>query len=301
MSDVRIETPRNCAEASALLQALPAARVLAGGTDVVVRLKDQLVWPPLVEISRLAELRGMTEQDGWLRLGALSTWTDIERAPLAARHADVLVETAREVGSPQIRNRGTLGGNVANASPAGDSLPALLVLDAELELRGTQGTRRVAVAQFCRAPGQTVLLHDELIAAIWLPVRAGWRGAFARLGQRAALAISKVSVAVRLLLRDGLVQDSRIALGAVAPTVLRVQAAEDVLRGQRLTEKVVQAAAAAVCAAARPITDIRSNEPYRRAMCGELLQRTLARLAAPSDTSDESDTSDTSDTSDNKK
>jgi len=292
VTDTRIETPRNCVEASALLQALPAARVVAGGTDVVVRLKDQLVWPPLVEISRLAELRGIVEQDGWLRLGALSTWTEIERAALTARHADVLVEAAREVGSPQIRNRGTLGGNVANASPAGDSLPALIVLDAELELRGTQGTRRVAVAQFCRAPGQTVLLHDELIVAIWVPVRAGWRGAFARLGQRAALAISKVSVAVRVLLKDGLVQDSRIALGAVAPTVLRVQAAEELLRGQRLTDTVVRAAAAAVCTAARPITDIRSNEPYRRAMCGELLRRTLLRLAEatyPSDPSDPSD------------
>jgi len=288
----RIETPHTCAEASALLQALPDARVLAGGTDIVVRLKDQLAWPPLVEISRLAELHGMTEKDGWLRLGALSTWTEIEHAALTARLADVLVEAAREVGSPQIRNRGTLGGNVANASPAGDSLPALFVLDAELELRGTQGTRRVAVAQFCCAPGKTVLAHDELIVAIWVPVRAGWRGAFVRLGQRAALAISKVSVAVRVLRADGIVQDSRIALGAVAPTVLRVPEAEAVLRGQRLSAAVMQAAAAAVCAAARPITDIRSNEPYRRAMCGELLQRALARLANQSDPSDPSDPSD---------
>ncbi len=292
---MRIETPRSCAEASALLQALPDARVMAGGTDVLVRLKDQLVWPPLVEISRLAELRGMAEQDGWLRLGALSTWTEIERAALTARHADVLVEAAREVGSPQIRNRGTLGGNVANASPAGDSLPALIVLDAELELRGTQGTRRVAVAQFCRAPGKTVLAHDELIVAIWVPVRAGWRGVFARLGQRAALAISKVSVAVRVLLVGGLVQDSRIALGAVAPTVLRVKAAEEVLRGQPLSAAVIQAAAEAAGAAARPITDIRSNEPYRRAMCAELLRRALARLANQSDESDKSDMSDRSD------
>jgi CO/xanthine dehydrogenase FAD-binding subunit len=292
VSERPVETPRDGAAACALLQAQPDARVVAGGTDILVRLKDQCAWPPLVDVSRLEELRGIACEGAWLRVGALTTWTEVERDALLQRHADVLVEAAHEVGSPQIRNRGTLGGNVANASPAGDAIPALLALDAEIELRGMAGTRRVAAGAFFCGPGKTVLTHDELIVAFWLPVRAGWRGTFLRLGQRAALAISKVSVAVRLCGAGRQVEDCRIALGAVAPTVIRAPAAENALCGRPLDAAGMAAAAAAVCAAARPITDIRSNEPYRRAMCGELLCRALTRLAQTSDTSDASNSSD---------
>jgi CO/xanthine dehydrogenase FAD-binding subunit len=188
------------------------------------------------------------------------------------------VDAARLVGSPQIRNRGTLGGNLANASPAGDSIPPLYVLDARVVLASADGTRAVPVAEFFTGPGQSLRAQHEIITAVELPVNGKRRSVFMRLGQRQALAISKVSIAVSLVLADETVRDVRIALGAVAPTVVRARRAEDALHGHRLENSVITAACAAAEADASPISDLRSNAGYRRAMCRELLSRALHHL-----------------------
>lgn len=270
-------SPRTCDEVLRIWASVPDARLLAGGTDVLVRLKDALVWPPLIDLSHVDELRGITCDDGVLRLGARTTYTELERDSLVARHAGVLAEAAREVGSPAIRNRGTLAGNLANASPAGDTIPALYALDAELELRSSAGARVVSITAFFQGPGRTVLQPQELICAVRIPIRPGWRGAFERLGQRAALAISKVSAAVCVCLHNGIVHDVRIALGAVAPTVVRAADAEQHLCGAPLSDAACERAGELAAQAATPISDIRSDAAYRRAMCAVLVRDALRR------------------------
>jgi len=269
--------PRTCAEALDVWVRVPDARLVAGGTDLLVRLNDVLVWPPLIDLSHVDDLRGITCTDGVLRLGALVTYRELERDAHVVQHAAVLAEAAREVGSPAIRNRGTLAGNLANASPAGDTIPALYVLDAEVELRSRAGQRTVPVTEFFCGPGRTVLQAQELICAVRIPVRAGWRGAFERLGQRAALAISEVSAAVCVHGEGGLVRDARIALGAVAPTVVRAKAAEALLCGAALTDDVCERAGEAAARVAAPITDMRSDAADRRAMCAVMVRDALCR------------------------
>lgn len=271
-------TPRTCDEVIRVWASVPEARLLAGGTDLLVRLKDTLSWPPLIVLERVTELCGITLTDGWLRLGARTTYYELERNALVAQHAPALAEAARMVGSPAIRNRGTLGGNLANASPAGDTLPVLLALDAELELRAAVGTRVVPLTSFFCGPGRTMLQPQELIAAVRIPLRPQWRSAFARLAPRAALAIAKVSAAVAVHIDADQVRDVRIALGAVAPTVLRATEAETLLRGERLTDALCTRAAALAAQAAQPISDIRSTASYRRAMCAALVRDLLSRL-----------------------
>lgn len=273
-------SPRTCDEVLRIWASVPEARLLAGGTDVLVRLKDTLAWPPLIDLSRVDELRGISCADGVLRIGACTTYTELERDPRIARHAGVLAEAAREVGSPAIRNRGTLAGNLANASPAGDTIPALYVLDAELELLSSAGLRIVPVTAFFRGPGRTVLQPQELICAVRIPIWPGWRGAFERLGQRAALAISKVSAAVCVRLANDVVSEARIALGAVAPTVVRAAEAEQQLCGTPLTDAACERAGEAAARAASPISDIRSDAAYRRAMCAVLVRDALRRCRA---------------------
>jgi len=272
--------PRTSDEALDIWAAAPEARLVAGGTDLLVRLKDVLVWPPLIDLSHVDGLRGITCDDGVLRVGACTTYTELERNALIARHVNVLVEAAREVGSPAVRNRGTLAGNLANASPAGDTIPALYALEAELELRSRAGQRTVPVTEFFCGPGRTVLQSQELICAVRIPVRAGWRGAFERLGQRAALTISKVSAAVCVRLENDIVREARIALGAVAPTVVRAREAEAQLCGAPLSDEACAHAGEAAARAASPITDIRSDAAYRRAMCAVLVRDALRRCRA---------------------
>jgi len=273
-------SPTTVVEACEVLARAAGARVLAGGTDLLVRLKDQATWPPLVDIGRIEALRGVFCDAGMLRIGALTTWTELAEHPSIAAHARVLAQAAEHVGSPQIRNRGTLGGNLANASPAGDALPPLMVLEAQIEIARGGRTRRVAIGEFFLGPGRTVLTADEVIVAVWLPSAARRRGAFVRLGQRAALAISKVALALTLREEGGVLRDVRIALGSVAPTVIRARAAEDILCGQRPTDAVIASASAAAAAAAKPISDVRSNLEYRRAMCAELLREALRQALA---------------------
>jgi xanthine dehydrogenase iron-sulfur cluster and FAD-binding subunit A len=253
-------------------------RPLAGGTDILVRARDgQQDRAALLDLTAVPELKGIEERPGALWIGAATTHTELMRSALVARDAPALPQACAVIGGPQIRNRGTLGGNLANASPAADTVPALFVADAVVDLVSVNGRRQVPIADFFTGPRRSVLAADELILGVRVPRRNGVRGVFLRLGQRRAQAISKVSVAVAITFRDGRPDWARVALGAVAPTVVRAPRAEAALLSGG--HEGLQRAREAVRGEVQPIDDLRSTSAYRREMAGVLLERAVRRLA----------------------
>ena len=284
----RVLRPATLDALFALLEASePPPLLLAGGTDLIVKAKERLVpeaaWVDLTALRRAhPELSEIREAAGEVRIGALATFAAMERSDLLARAAPALFEAARVIGSPQIRSRGTLGGNLGNASPAGDAIPALYTLQARVVIGSSAGRREVPVERLFTGPGRTDLGPCEAILSVRFARREGARGAFLRLGQRAAQAISKVSVALTAVVDGGkppALHDVRVALGAVAPTVIRATATEAVLEGRALSKAVLDAARAACEAESRPITDLRSTADYRREQAGTLLVRAVRRVA----------------------
>ena len=271
--------PRSLEEALEILaQRGGEARPVAGGTDVLVKAKDgQQGLGALFDLTVVPELKGIEERDGHLWIGAGATHAEMMASPLVARHLPSLPEACAVIGGPQIRNRGTLGGNLANASPAADTVPPLYAADAVVELVSVSSRRDVPVTDFFTGPRQSVLVPDELIVGVRVPIRAGVRGCFLRLGQRQAQAISKVSVAVGMTFRDGRPDWVRVALGAVAPTVVRAPEAEKALLSGGY--EGLRRAREAVKAEVEPIDDLRSTRAYRREMAAVLLERAVRRVA----------------------
>ena len=255
-------------------------KILAGGTDLLVMIQENLISPgELLDISRIEELKGIEEDEGRIRLGALVTHGRIAESSLLREKALPLVESCTEVGSPQIRNLGTIGGNLVMASPSGDSIPALYVLGAEVILASKEGERSIPIEDFLIGVKKSVIRPDELLVAISFPgMSADDRGFFKKLGQRKALAISKVSISAIVSLRDRVVTSVRIALGAVATTVIRTPRTESFLVGQALTPEVISEAARLCSEESRAITDIRSTAGYRDEMAGLLLARGLEEI-----------------------
>lgn len=262
--------------------------VLAGGTDLVVRMREGRVSPARVlDISRLAPLREIGEErEGprlCLRIGALATHTQVVSSPLVGRWTPLLAEACRTVGSLQIRNRGTLGGNCITASPAGDSLPALVALEAEMVLLSAAGQRRVRSQEFFTGPGTTVRRRDELLGWLLVPAQErDERSVYLKLGQRNALAISVASVAVRLIpareAGDWVCARALVAFGALAPTVVRGHRVEAALAGKRLDASTIERASALARVEVSPITDIRGSAEYRREMAAVLVRQALCAL-----------------------
>jgi CO/xanthine dehydrogenase FAD-binding subunit len=229
-----------------------------------------------VGLWNLQELRGISESGDAMAIGALTTYTEIARHPSLQAHWPLLCRAAEETGGVATQNRGTIGGNIANASPAADTPPALIVYDAELEIVSSRGARRVTYDRFHTGYKQMDLGGDELIARIHLPKRATNRHQYYRkVGTRRAQAISKVCMAVVCDIADGLVDDIRIALGSVSPTVVRARAAEAALRGHELTDATLAAAETALEREIAPIDDIRSNARYRLRVARALLREAL--------------------------
>ncbi len=269
--------PRSLEEALEMLaQHQGDVRPVAGGTDILVVAKDGRVdRGRLFDLTAVPELRGIEDRGDHVWVGAASTHAEMQRSPLLARYAPALPQGCAVIGGPQIRNRGTLGGNLANASPAADTVPPLYAADAVVELVSVSARREVPVPDFFTAYRRTVLAADELIVGVRIPKREGVRGSFVRLGQRQAQAISKVSLAVALTFRDGKPDWARVALGAVAPTVVRARKAE----GELLSGGAdgLARAARAVKDEIAPIDDLRSTRDYRREMAGVLLERAVRR------------------------
>ncbi len=253
-------------------------RPFAGGTDLMVLLEagklDHRRW---VSIWHLPELRGIVETPRHVTLGALTTYTEVLASATLAAEFPMLCAAARETGGIATQNRGTLGGNIVNASPAADSPPALLAYDAELELLSASGSRWLPYYGFHTGYKQMEKRPDELLARIRMPrSKPNWRHYYRKVGTRRAQAISKVCFA-GLLLREGeALRDIRIALGSVAPIPLRCVKTEAVLRGQPLTPQLLRAAQAALAQEITPIDDMRSSAAYRSRVAQNLLAEFLA-------------------------
>ena len=250
----------------------------AGGTDLMVLLEaGTLPQRRLLNIWGLPELRGIDVEADHVALGALTTYTEILEHATVCAEFPLLAEAARLTGAVAIQNRGTIGGNIANASPAADLPPALLVYDARVDLVSARGRRRVSYEVFHQGYKQRDLAPDELIAAVIVPrAKATWRQSYRKVGTRRAQAISKVCFAAAADLRDGVVADIRIALGSVAPTVVRAREAESVLRGSTISPEIIAAARSALARDITPIDDIRSTAAYRRQVAGNLLEDFLS-------------------------
>jgi xanthine dehydrogenase small subunit len=274
-----IESPHSLAQAYELLGGDPAPAPIAGGTDLMVQITGELREPPerMIDLSRLDELRGIALEGRAVVLGALTTYTEIRRSAICREHLPALVDAAATIGAAQIQNRGTIGGNLANASPAGDTLPVLLATDAELTVGSGRGERTLPVADFFTAYRETALASDEIILSVRIPLIAGREVQFRKVGTRRAQAISKVVLALawREHGRTAGWSDVRVALGSVAPTPIRSSATEQVLEGRHPTPETADLAAETLADSIEPIDDVRSTADYRRTVAGRVLHRLI--------------------------
>ena len=283
--DAEVVRPSSLDEAVGVLAARPELRVLAGGTDLMVGVHAGGERPKAVlDVWGLDELRTVSVRDGHVVLGASTTYADLIRRPEVADTVPLLSQAAASVGAVQIQNRGTLGGNIVNASPAGDTLPPLVVYDAELELRSVRGWRRVRIERFYTGYKQMDLAPDELLVRILVPIPPAdtvqW---FRKVGTRRAQAISKVvGAGSARRSRHGQLSSVRLALGSVAPTVLRLVRTEAVLEGRRPTSALVDTVRRSARDEVCPIDDVRSTARYRRLVSGNIVARFVAGLMRPS-------------------
>jgi CO/xanthine dehydrogenase FAD-binding subunit len=279
---MRYEAPQSVSEAIRLIQADPGARVLAGGTDLLVQFRAGSQRPTaIVDVKRIPELVGIAIDDEGLRLGAATSAAVICEHRGVARLWPGLVEAVHLIGSTQIQGRATVGGNLCNASPAADTTCALIVNQAQCVIAGPEGERTIAVENFCTGPGKTVLEAGEFLVALRIPrPPARTADAYLRLIPRSEMDIAVVGAAVSVTLdASGTCTAARVAVGAVAPTALLVPEAARALIGSRLEAVALAAAAEASSAAARPIDDKRGTVGYRRTVVGVLTRRAAATAA----------------------
>ncbi len=253
------------------------ARVIAGGTDLILKMRDKVFAPAVLIDLRRTSLDSISLANDVMRLGAYVTQSQLLTSADILKMYPALCDACREFAGPPIRNRGTLGGNIVNASPGADLLPPLLAYDASVVLASTGTERELPLTEFFTGPGQTIMAPDEILTEIRMPVMPSrTASAFIKLGQRRSMAIALVSVAARLTLDEkGVISDARIALGAVAPTPIRAHEAETVLTGSRLSDELIEQAARQAQDTAKPISDVRAREPYRKDMTEVLVRRAL--------------------------
>jgi CO/xanthine dehydrogenase FAD-binding subunit len=265
--------PANLAEA--LDQLSSGARVLAGCTDLLPAAGEAGLTGDFVDVSSLPEIRGISRNANEIRFGGAATWSDIARADLP-RAFDALKAAAREVGAVQIQNRGTIAGNLCNASPAADGVPPLLALDAEVELASRRGRRQLPLSRFIAGPRRTELAADEILTAVICPAPpAGRRSTFLKLGARRYLVISIAMVAVGLDIEHDVVRAAQIAVGACSAVAMRLPAAERALAGASARKGLGDRLQLEEFADLAPIDDVRADVGYRRAAALTLTQRAV--------------------------
>jgi CO/xanthine dehydrogenase FAD-binding subunit len=271
--------PKTLSEAVYVL-ATSGGQILAGGTDFYPALGDALPQGDVVDITSLREIRGIVIEDEYIRIGGLTTWTEIVRIPLP-RCFDALKAAAREIGSVQIQNRGTVAGNLCNASPAADGVPPLLALEAEVELASAAGKRRLALAEFITGNRKTERRTDEILSAVLIPRRIEHAAsAFSKLGARRYLVISISMVAAVLDVNAfGRVAEARVVVGSCSATARRLHDLERDLVGQSAKADIVGLVRAEHIAALSPINDVRATAGYRRDASLTLVRRTLQACA----------------------
>jgi CO/xanthine dehydrogenase FAD-binding subunit len=264
---------------STLSQYKGRAKVMAGGTDILPKLKEREIKAP----EYIIDLKGIPDLDyikydevGGLSIGALATIHAVETSPIIQERFGVLFQAAESMASTQVRNRGTLAGNLCNAVPSADTAPALLTLEASLKLISQKGERTVNVKDFFTGPNETVLTDEEILREIHVPnLPPRSRGRYLKLTPRRSMDLAVVGVAVVVVAEDGICNDIRIALGAVAPTPIRARQAENMIRGQKLSDEVIEGAARIAAEECRPISDHRASAEYRTEMVKVLTKRAI--------------------------
>ena len=283
MTDIQYVSPRTLDEAvRAFAAAGSAARILAGGTDLLVQMRSGAVKPGLiVDIKKIAEMTAIEEtSDGGFRVGAAVPGAVMAEHPRFGKVWPGVLEAVNLIGSTQVQGRASAGGNLCNSSPAADSVPAMIAAGAIATVAGPNGRRELPVEQVPAGPGRTTLKPGEILVSFTLPPRPPGSGdAYLRMIPRTEMDIAVVGCGVSLTLKDGVCTSARVGLGAVAPTVLLVEAAAQALIGSQLDDAALNAAAAACSAACRPIDDKRGTIAYRTKIAGVLLRRTAAIAA----------------------
>jgi CO/xanthine dehydrogenase FAD-binding subunit len=282
---LEVYQPRSLNDASRLLtENGPGGRFLAGGTDLVIAIKEKGLLPKyIVDLKRIPGLSGIREHsDGSITLGALTTMRELEISPVLGKRYPFLCLSAAEVGSIQIRNRATVGGNMANATPSADVAPSLMALNATAKIVSASGERTLPLEEFFRGPGQTVMRAEEILSEIRIPKTSPRLvGEYIKFSPREMMDLAYVGVAVAYTLGEPekTCQGMRIVLGAVSPTPMRARKAEAVLEGQLLTEAMAEKAGRIAAQESKPISDVRSSADYRRAMVATMTKRALLNAA----------------------
>ncbi len=276
---IRVVRPETVDEAlRALVVFGPEARPIAGGTDVLIELRKRPApGLTLVDLSRLGHLRGIREEDGGLWVGAVTTHEEIARSAVVQERATVLAEACAEVGAVQIRNRGTIGGNVANASPCADGLTALVALGAEAEVASVRGARRALVEDLVERPYRTGLAPDELVLGFRVPTQGDGRSAFVKLGRRAALAIARINAGCVVEVAEGRVTRCQLAVGSVMPRTQRVREAEEAVLGAPASEETARLAGEVVARRMVEVSGVRWSTPYKVPAVQAVVARVLCR------------------------
>ena len=274
--------PRSVGEALSLLGSLGAdAKLLAGGHSLLPMMKLRFAQPAhLIDLNRIPELRGIREDGGAICIGAMTAESELIRSPLLQAKLPLLVEAARQIADPQVRNRGTIGGDIAHGDPANDHPALALALDATFTLQGPGGQRSVKADDFFLGTYMTALAEDEILVEIRMPAfapKTGW--SYQKLKRKTG-DWATAGAAVVLRLDGGVVSQVRIGLTNVAPMALRPKAAEDALRGKALSDATIEAAAAAAMGACDPAEDLRGSVEYKTAMAGQMLKRAIRAAAA---------------------
>lgn len=276
--------PETLEEACSMLSQFNGkARVIAGGTDLMVNMKQKTDSPAyLVDISYFPGLNTIEDnEEDALKIGALCTHSDIESSSVIQGKFNILAQACRSIGSVQIRNLGTIGGNLCNASPSADSAPALLGLDAKVRIFGSAGENAVELAKFFTGPGETILKPNEILTGIDISTISPHSSAvYLKLSPRRAMDLAVVGVAIVLWLSaDGSIcTDIRIALGAVAPIPIRAFKAEEIIRGQKLNNTLIDETARVAAEETKPITDLRGSVKYRKEMVKVLTRRGIRQV-----------------------
>jgi CO/xanthine dehydrogenase FAD-binding subunit len=279
-SEIDVLTPQSLEEALELLhQNHDGLKIIAGGSDVIVQLRDGIIKTnKLLNIQPLKELRYIRKTNGQLHIGSLTTYSDIVESALTRNHAWVLADAARQIGAIQLQNTATIGGNLGNASPAGDSLPPLYALNARVVTRSKSGRREIPIEDFFVGYRKVALRPDELIEEVYFDaLNKTDRGSYVKLGLREANAISIVDIAAVLRGRnsDGFFADAKVALGAVAPTIRLARGCEQALLNRTLDDETLWKAASLAVADAAPISDIRGSAEYRKDVVVSLVYQAL--------------------------
>ncbi len=271
--------PDNLKDACSILKSKNNIKILAGGTDLIVQIKDRMKTPEnLLDISYLSELRVIKDNADYLEIGALSTHQDVIDSDLLSNNAGILKQACIQIGSPQIRNRATIGGKIINASPAADTLPPLYTLESELILISATGERTVKIKDFFQGPGRSVIEPYEILKSVRFKKYPNWLGYFQKLGSRKALAISKLSVAGLFLVNNGTIDQARIAFGAVGRTILIGKNTMDLIINKKINLLSEKEISNAVNKDISPISDLRSTKEYRKEITAILVQRIIKNL-----------------------